>query len=499
MVRCRYSNSISLFPDDYLAMQLQHKSKINGHSSSFQSVIIMPGRERSRSAMVGWWPDDFSTDGADSGTSSSSWWRHAPQQGPWQDRQYGADSAASRDSSRQKGGQGKGRGHKGKQKDGQGESKAGHGAKGSGQGKGVGTGQGMQEGYQGGWSSGEGSWRQDPLPPSCFLNITMPVGWTESDLQSWSQFVSGIKEDENVTVKVRGRKSTGGRQEQRQIGKLRKKVSFIGSADDSVWIAFEKMHTLVLKSGWTLDQIPTRPREPNAQEHAIFRPALQLASQGVGVELSPSGSEEEQLGSGEECIREEPPPTELDANRARSERMMSADEEKACAKLASVKASEVASRVFGANLVAFVSNLIAEQHLYVHITGCAQLKFAFYSTTLNRNHQILWSLPINLLNMARYKNVRLYLADFNEGNTHEELKAFIQEHLEAYVRIGTLQYFHCGTRHFWHASICKNAIAFEASNWADVLVNWDNDRSFRNHPQTPLKLYSEQPFCLFRS
>lgn len=101
-------------------------------------------------------------------------------------------------------------------------------------------------------------------------------------------------------------------------------------------------------------------------------------------------------------------------------------------------------------------------------------------TSMGRDWQLQKALPIAIWLAWAYKDVTLYVVDFNQ---HGDLERWVLDNLALPIEAGKLKYYRCCTLGSWHASLAKNTAHMAAcidvatSNDA-VLVNLDGDNIF---------------------
>lgn len=94
----------------------------------------------------------------------------------------------------------------------------------------------------------------------------------------------------------------------------------------------------------------------------------------------------------------------------------------------------------------------------------------FCCTCMNRESQIIATLPVNL---ASIKNsfIEFLLVDFSPNNT---LHDYIFSNLSEYVQSGQLKYYRTNELLYWHASIAKNTAHMLATGKYVVNLDCDN-------------------------
>ncbi len=100
------------------------------------------------------------------------------------------------------------------------------------------------------------------------------------------------------------------------------------------------------------------------------------------------------------------------------------------------------------------------------------LRFGLCITSYKRTYQLVQTLPFTVLLCHAYKNVTVYLADYNED---DELQSFVSSALARSVAAGRLVYLR-GSIKGWDASLCKNGVHFAAAPENDIIGNLDGDR-----------------------
>lgn len=100
------------------------------------------------------------------------------------------------------------------------------------------------------------------------------------------------------------------------------------------------------------------------------------------------------------------------------------------------------------------------------------LLVSFCTTSLNRNDQIMVTLPQNLKdNVEDRAWVEFIVVDFNQDDTLE--KWMTNGNFDHYLNDGYLKYYHTKALVSWHASIAKNTA--HALGSGNILVNLDGD------------------------
>ena len=102
-------------------------------------------------------------------------------------------------------------------------------------------------------------------------------------------------------------------------------------------------------------------------------------------------------------------------------------------------------------------------------------------TTMGRDWQVQHALPIAIGLAWTYKEVTLYLVDFNKNRNLEQ---WVLDNLALPMEMGKLKYYRCSLLSHWHASLAKNTAHMAAcldgglTPSEAVLVNLDGDNVF---------------------
>src|SRR3990167_202118 len=98
------------------------------------------------------------------------------------------------------------------------------------------------------------------------------------------------------------------------------------------------------------------------------------------------------------------------------------------------------------------------------------IRLSFCTTCMNRLYQLRETLPHNLAEIQKFKNVNLCLVNFN---SQDGLHEYIINNFQEQIQHGTLRYFYTKEPSYFHCSIAKN-LAHRLGD-GEILYNLDGD------------------------